>query len=103
MQNKHNASEILVALSPIGREQEQHLISNTLRSFCIPLKIDPIQSQPVFKINRTIENKMLTIGINPEKKCYSTLKLEIKETAIISEKYELRFEVNLHGMVKVSE
>jgi len=78
-------------------------ISTDIRSFCIPLKIDPIQSQPVFKINRTIENKMLTIGINPKKKCYSTLKLEIKETAIISEKYELRFEVNLHGMVKASE
>jgi hypothetical protein len=78
-------------------------ISTDIRSFCIPLKIDPIQSQPVFKINRTIKNKMLTIGINSEKKCYSTLKLELKETAIISKKYELRFEVNLHGMVKVSE
>lgn len=37
------------------------------RSFCIPITIDPIQSHPVFKINRTIENKILTIGINPEK------------------------------------
>jgi hypothetical protein len=46
---------------------------------------------------------MLTIGINSEKKCYSRLKLELKETAIISKKYELRFEVKLHGMVKVSE
>ena len=71
-----------------------------IRSFCIPLKIDPIQSHPVFKINRTIENQLLTIGINPEKKCYSTLKLELKETGVVSEKYELRFEVNLHRMFK---
>jgi hypothetical protein len=77
-------------------------IHTDIRSFCIPITIDPIQSQPVFKINRIIENQLLTIGINPEKKCYSTLKLELKETAIISEKYELRFEVNLYGTVMAS-
>lgn len=70
------------------------------RLVCIPISIDPNQSQPVFKINRTIQNQLLTIGINPEKKCYSTLKLQIKETGTIYEKYELRFEVRLHELVK---
>lgn len=70
------------------------------RLVCIPISIDPNQSQPVFKINRTIQNQPLTIGINPEKKCYSTLKLQIKETGTIYEKYELRFEVRLHKLVK---
>jgi len=41
----------------------------------------------------------LTIGINPEKKCYSTLKLELKETETIYEKYKLKFEVKMHKVV----
>lgn len=69
------------------------------RSVCIPITIDPNQWQPVFKINRTIQNQLLTIGINPEKKCYSTLKLELKETATIYEKYKLKFEVKMHKVV----
>jgi len=69
------------------------------RSVCIPITIDPNQSQPVFKINRTIQNQLLTIGINPEKKCYSTLKLELKETETIYEKYKLKFEVKMHKVV----
>jgi hypothetical protein len=42
----------------------------------------------------------LTIGINPEKKCYSTLTIQIKETGTIYEKYELRFDARLHEIVK---
>jgi hypothetical protein len=76
-------------------------INTDIRTFCIPITFDPIQSQPVFKINRTIQNQLLTIGINPEKKCYSTLKLELKETETIYEKYELKFEVRLHELAKV--
>ena len=69
------------------------------RSVCIPITIEPNQSQPFFKINRTIQNQLLTIGINPEKKCYSTLKLELKETSTIYEKYKLKFEVKMHKVV----
>lgn len=69
------------------------------RSFCIPITIDPNQSQPVFKINRIIQNQLLTIGINPEKKRYSTLKLELKETETIIDKYEWGFEVKMHKVV----
>jgi len=70
-----------------------------IRSAFFPITIDPNQSQPVFKINRTIQNQLLTIGINPEKKCYSTLKLELKETETIYEKYKLKFEVKMHKVV----
>lgn len=70
-----------------------------IRSFSIPITIDPAQSQPIFNINRTIQNESFTIGNNPEKKSYSTLKLELKETEAISEKYELRLEVKMHKVV----
>ena len=70
------------------------------RSIFIPITINPAQSLPIFKINRTIQNESFTIGNNPEKKCYSTLKLELKETGNISEKYELQFEAKLHELVK---
>ena len=70
-----------------------------IRSFSIPITIDPAQSQPIFNINRTIQNESFTIGNNPEKKSYSTLKLELKETGAISEKYELRLEVKMHKVV----
>lgn len=72
------------------------------RSIYIPISIEPAQSKPIFKINKTIKNQPLTIGINTEKKCYSTLKLELKETETISEKYELKFEVRLHELSKVT-
>ena len=68
------------------------------RSISIPITVDPNQAQPIFKIKRTIQNEMLTVGINAEKKCYSTLKLELKETGIIPQKYEVRFEVMLYEM-----
>lgn len=71
-----------------------------IRSSDIPIYFDPAQSQPVFKINRTIQNQLLTIGINSETKFYSTLKLELKETGIIPETYELRFEVRPHEFAK---
>ncbi len=70
-----------------------------IRSFSIPIKIDLAQSQPIFNINRTIQNESFTIGNNPEKKSYSTLKLELKETVTISVKYELRLEVKMHKVV----
>ena len=72
------------------------------RSICIPITIDPAQSKPIFKVNCIIKNQPLTIGINTEKRGYSTLKLELKETETISEKYELKFEVRLHELSKVT-
>lgn len=71
------------------------------RSIYIPITIEPSQLKPIFKINRTIKNQPLTIGINTEKKFYSTLMLELKEIETISEKYELKFEVRLHEIAKV--
>jgi len=70
-----------------------------IRSFSIPIKIDPVQFQPIFNINRIIQNESFTIGNNPEKRSYSILKLELKETGTISEKYEIRLEVKMHKVV----
>jgi len=79
--------------------EDSNFIYPDSRSIFIPITIDPAQSQPVFKINRAIQNESLTFGINTEKKKYSILKLMLKEVNPITEKYELKFDVKMHDVV----
>lgn len=50
------------------------------------------QSQPIIHLNQTIKNDVLTIGMNPTEKFYTTLKLEIQH---IKETFEVFIDIEL--------
>jgi hypothetical protein len=50
------------------------------------------QSQPIIHLNETIKNDVLTIGINPSEKFYTSLKLEIQH---IKETFEVFIDIEL--------
>ncbi len=50
------------------------------------------QSQPIIHLNQTIKNDVLTIGMNPSKKFYTTLKLEIQH---VKETFEVFIDIEL--------
>ncbi|MFN5921685.1 MAG: hypothetical protein ACK45I_10325, partial [Bacteroidota bacterium] len=51
------------------------------------------QVQPVFHINTLIKNETFTVGINPERKFYRTLKLELLDVENLNEDYTLEFNI----------
>lgn len=58
-----------------------------------PLLVDPYQVQPVFHLNTLIKNETFTVGINPERKFYRTLKLELQDVENLDEDYTLEFNI----------
>ena len=50
------------------------------------------QSPPIIHLNQTIKNDVLTIGMNPSEKFYTTLKLEIQH---IKETFEVFIDIEL--------
>lgn len=57
--------------------------------FPIHLLVDPRQVKPVFQLNKLIKNETFTLGINPERKFYRTLKLELQDVENLDEDYSL--------------
>ena len=61
--------------------------------FPIHLIIDPYQVQPIFHLNKVIKNETFTLGINPERKFYNILKLELQGIENLDEEYNLEFNI----------
>ena len=61
--------------------------------FPIHLLVDPYQVQPVFQLNKLIKNETFTLGINPERKFYRTLKLALLDAENLNEDYSLEFNI----------
>ncbi len=60
-------------------DQQGRFIDERKNQFPIHLLVDPYQVQPIFHLNTLIRNETFTIGINPDLKFYSILKLGIKD------------------------
>ena len=54
---------------------------------------DLYQVQPVFYLNTLIKNETFNVGINPERKYYRTLKLELQDVENLDEDYTLEFNI----------
>ncbi len=69
------------------------------RNIQLPINILPDinQIQPVFMLNKLIQNETLTIGYSDEK-CYQTLKLELLDCNKLDENYTLCFDVELYDI-----
>ena len=74
-------------------DQQGCFIDERKNQFPIHLLVDPYQVQPVFHLNTLIKNETFTVGINPERKFYRTLKLELQDVENLDENYTLEFSI----------
>lgn len=74
-------------------DQQGCFIDERKNQFPIHLLVDPYQVQPVFQLNKLIKNETFTLGINPERKFYRILKLELQDVEYLSEDYSLEFNI----------
>ena len=74
-------------------DQKGRFIDERKNQFPIHLLVDPYQVQPVFKLKKLIKNETFTLGINPERKFYRTLKLELQDVENLDEDYCLEFNI----------
>ena len=72
---------------------EVRFIDERNEQFPIHLIIDPYEVQPVFQLNKLIKNETFTLGINPERKFYNILKLELQGIENFEEDYTLVFNI----------
>lgn len=72
---------------------EVRFIDERNEQFPIHLIIDPYEVQPVFQLNKLIKNETFTLGINPERKFYNILKLELQGVEYLDEDYNLAFNI----------
>ena len=83
----------VVFVDPEGR-----FIDDRKKQFPIHLLTDPYQVQPVFQLNKLIKNETFTLGINPERKFYRILKLELQDVEYLNEDYILEFNIEKFNM-----
>lgn len=73
----------------VHEDLQQRFIDERTIQFPINLSVDPYQIQPNFQLNSLIKNETFTIGIDPDVKFYSTLKLSIKDSVDLDSDYTL--------------
>ena len=78
----------VVFVDPEGR-----FIDDRKKEFPIHIISDLYQVKPVFHLNTLIKNETFTVGINPERKFYRTLKLELLDVENLDEDYTLEFNI----------
>ncbi len=78
----------VVFVDPEGR-----FIDERKKQFPIHFIPDLYQVQPIFHLNTLIKNETFTLGINPERKFYRTLKLELQDVENLDEDYSLEFNI----------
>ena len=74
-------------------DQQGCFIDERKNQFPIHILTDPYQVQPVFQLNKLIKNETFTLGINPERKFYRTLKLELQDFEELNDNYSLEFNI----------
>ena len=74
-------------------DQQGCFIDERKNQFPIHLLVDPYQVQPVIHLSILIKNETFTLGINPERKYYRTLKLELQDVENLDEDYTLEFNI----------
>ena len=78
----------VVFVDPEGR-----FIDERKKQFPLHFLPDLYQIQPVFHLNTLIKNEAFNLGINPERKFYQTLKLELHDVENLDEEYTLELKI----------
>jgi hypothetical protein len=70
------------------------------RKKAFPIHLIPAlyQVQPVFHLNALIKNEAFTLGINPERQFYRTMKLKLHDGENLDEDYSLEFNMEKFNM-----
>ena len=74
-------------------DQQRRFIDERKHQFPIHLMVDRNQVQPIFQLKTLIRNETFRIGINPDLKFYSVLKLEIKDYECLDSDHTLVFSI----------
>ena len=74
-------------------DSEGRFIDERKKQFPIHFLPDLNQIQPIFNLKALIRNETFTLGINPERKFYRTLKLELQDVENLDEDYSLAFNI----------
>ena len=82
----------------VHAQAEGQFIDDRKKEFPIHLAPDVNQMQAEFHLNLLIKNETFTVGINPEIKCYNTLKLELHNLENLDEDCTLTLHIQKHKM-----
>lgn len=74
-------------------DPEGRFIDDRKKQFPIHFIPDLYQVQPVFYLNTLIKNETFIVGINPERKFYRILKIELQDVENLDEDYSLEFNI----------
>ncbi len=74
-------------------DSEGRFIDERKKQFPLHFLPDLYQIQPVFHLNTLIKNEAFNLGINPERKFYQTLKLELHDVENLDEDYTLELKI----------
>jgi hypothetical protein len=83
----------VVFVDPEGR-----FIDDRKKQFPIHFIPDFYQVQPVFYLNTLIKNETFNVGINPERKFYRTLKLELQDVENLDEDCTLEINIEKYNI-----
>ena len=75
-------------------DEEGRHIDERKEQIPIHLPTDPSEAQPLFHLEKLIKNETFTLGINPERLFYKTLKLELQHIQNLDEGYNLEFNID---------
>ncbi len=78
----------VVFVDPKGR-----FIDERKKQIPIHFLPDLCQIQPIFHLNTLIKNEAFSLGINPERNFYQTLKLELHDVENLDEDYTLELNI----------
>ena len=74
-------------------DQQGRLIDDRRKQFSTYFVTTPYQVEPVFQLNKLIKNETFTLGINPERKFYQALKLELQDVDPLNDNYTLELKI----------
>ena len=74
-------------------DQQGCFIDERKNQFPIHLLVDPYQVQPIFQLNKLIKNETFTLGINPDRSSYQTMKMELQDVENLDGEYSLEFNI----------
>ena len=83
----------IVYIDPEGR-----FIGERKKQFPIHLITAINQIQPVYHLNLLVKNETFTLGLNPERKFYQSLKLALCKIEYLNEEYSLQFNIEKYKL-----
>ncbi len=74
-------------------DPQRRFIDEKRKQFPIHLLAAPDQVQPIFQLNKLIKNETFTLGINPDRSSYQTMKMELQDVENLDGEYSLEFNI----------